>query len=76
MSARSNGSVRRLKIFGTRSGMNGSAQICSVPVHALLHEHDFPVVEADAEHVAVVGEVDQSPRGLLSTSPVRYGNRL
>ena len=30
-SARSNGSVRRLKIFGTRSAVNGSAQIRSVP---------------------------------------------
>ena len=31
MSARSNGSVRRLNIFGARSGVNGSNQICSVP---------------------------------------------
>jgi len=31
MSARSNGSVRRLNSFGTRSVTNGSAQICSVP---------------------------------------------
>ncbi len=31
MSARSNGSVRRLKIFGTRSVVNGSAQIWNVP---------------------------------------------
>src|SRR5262249_41758283 len=30
-SARSNGSVRRLKSFGRRSATNGSAQICSVP---------------------------------------------
>ena len=31
MSAYSNGSVRRLNSFGTRSGVNGSAQIRSVP---------------------------------------------
>ena len=30
-SARSNGSVRRLNSFGTRSATNGSAQTCSVP---------------------------------------------
>ena len=31
VSARSNGSVRRLKSFGTRSGTNGSAHSSSVP---------------------------------------------
>ena len=31
MSARSNGSVRRLKSFGIRSGVNGSAHSASVP---------------------------------------------
>ena len=29
------------------------------PLHPLLHEHGLPVVEADREHVAVVGEVDE-----------------
>ena len=33
MSARSNGSVRRLKIFGTRNATNGSAHTWSVPTH-------------------------------------------
>ena len=33
---------------------------------ALLHEHDLPVVEAEREHVAVVGEVDEPlPRALV-----------
>ena len=47
MSARSNGSVRRLNSLGTRSGTNGSAQTCSVPCDPLLHEDDLPVVEPE-----------------------------
>ena len=66
MSARSYGSVRRLNNFGARSGVNGSNQTCSVPSAALLHEHDLPVLGPDAQHVAVVGEVDHpAARALL-----------
>ena len=66
MSARSNGSVRRLKSLGTRSGTNGSAQTASVPSHALLHEDHLPVVEAQRDQVAVVVEVDEAlARALL-----------
>ena len=66
MSARSYGSVRRLKIFGSRSGVNGSAQTCSVPAAALLHEDELPVVVAHAQHVAVVAEVEEElARALL-----------
>ena len=66
MSANSYGSVRRLKILGRRSRTNGSAQTPSVPCEPLLHEHDLPVVEAQAEHVAVVAEVEEEvARALL-----------
>jgi hypothetical protein len=34
-------------------------------VAALLHEHDFPVVEANAQHVAVVAEVEEELSGAL-----------
>jgi hypothetical protein len=63
MSARSNGSVRRLKSFGTRSSTNGSAQICSVPWTRCSMKTTFQLSKRSAEHVAVVGEVDQPWRG-------------
>ena len=59
MSARSYGSVLRLKIFGTRSSVYGSAQMLSVPVGALLEEHELPVVVAQRREVAVVGDVEE-----------------
>ena len=66
MSARSYGSVRRLKSLGTRSAVNGSAQIRIVPCAPLLHEHHLPVVEAQRDQIAVVVEVDEAlARALL-----------
>ena len=76
VSARSKGSVRRLKSFGTRSAMNGSAQISQRAARALLHEHELPVVEAQGDQVAVVREVDEALARALSSSPVRNGSRL
>ena len=66
MSARSNGSVRRLKSFGTRSAMNGSAQSSQRSRAPLLHEHHLPVVVAQRDEIAVVVEVDEAlARALL-----------
>src|SRR5919201_3645394 len=59
MSARSNGSVRRLNSFGTRKVTKGSAHSCSVPCARCSMKHDFPVVESQSQQVAVVREVDE-----------------
>ena len=59
MSARSYGSVRRLKILGARSSTYGSSQMCSVPGRALLEEDELPVVVAQPGQVAVVGDVEE-----------------
>ena len=73
MSACSNGSVRRLNNFGSAQPGEGLGPDLQRARAALLHEHDLPVVEADAEHVAVVGEVDQS--AAAGSSPPRRSGR-
>ena len=47
-SARSSGSVRRLKIFGILSLVNGSAQSCSVPWQRCSMNTTFQTVEAQS----------------------------
>ena len=59
MSARSYGSVRRLKILGTREVYERLAQIRSVPWDPLLHEHELPVVVAQADQLLVVVAVEE-----------------
>src|SRR4029450_8093815 len=63
MSARSKGSVRRLNSLGTRRATNGSAQIRSVPWARCSMNNDLPVVKAQGQHVAVVGEVHEPRPG-------------
>ena len=75
-SARSNGSVRRLKSFGTRSDDERLEPDLERALDALLHEHDLPVVEPEREDVAVVGEVDEALARDSFSLPVRYGSRL
>jgi hypothetical protein len=57
-SARSYGSDRRLNIFGTRSLVNGSAQIRIVPV-ARAPRNDFPVFVTKRDQIAIIVEVDK-----------------
>ena len=66
MSARSNGSVRRLNSFGDAQRGERLDPDLQRALAALLHEHDLPVLGPHAEHVAVVGEVDHpAPRALV-----------
>ena len=60
MSARSNGSVRRLNSLRHPQRHERLGPDLQRARHPLLHEDDLPVVEAEREHVAVVGEVDEA----------------
>jgi hypothetical protein len=68
MSARSYGSDRKLKIFGTRSErLRPDRQGARRP---LLHEHKFPIVITQAREAAIVRKIEKFG-GLLLSWPVR-----
>ena len=66
MSAYSNGSVRRLNSLGTRSGVNGSAQMRSVPWQRCSANTIFQFSNRMATSSRVVVEVEESaPRAVF-----------
>ncbi len=76
MSARSNGSVRRLNSFGTRSTVNGSAQIPSVPCWRCSMNTIFQFSNRIPSTSASSEKYMNPRRGECSTWPVRYGSRF